>query len=224
MLRGPRQNGHMGPIGVFVVDDHEMLRLGLRETFAHHSDIDIVGESDRYEGTLSRIIDTEPSVAIIDVELGDGDGIELCRQLVDEAPTVRCLMFTSSTGDEPLYKAIIAGAAGYILKVSQSDDLLRAVRAVAQGESLIDPALTKNVLRRLRSRPSLLASTLSEQEDRVLTLIGGGLTNKEIAKRLHLADQTAKNYVSKVLTKLNMSRTRAALYSAAGNEPPEVPK
>ena len=197
-----------------------MVRLGLRETFAHHSDIDIVGESDRCEGTLVRIIDTDPSVAIIDVELEDGSGIELCRRLVDEVPTVRCLMFTSSAGDEPLYKAILAGAAGYILKVSPSDDLLRAVRAVAQGESLIDPALTRNVLRRLRSQPSLLASTLSEQEGRVLDLIGKGLTNKEIAKHLSLAEQTVKNYVSKVLTKLDMSRTRAALYSAAGGIEP----
>ena len=211
----------MEPIAVFVVDDHETLRLGLRETFADQPDIEIVGESDRYEGTLRRIIDAKPSVAIVDVELGDGNGIELCRHLMDEAPEVRCLMFTSSTGDEPLYNAIIAGAAGYILKTSPSNDLLRAVRAVAHGESLIDPALTKNVLRRLRSQPPELLSTLSEQERRVLALIGEGLTNKEIAKRLYLADQTAKNYVSKVLTKLVMSRTRAALYAAGLKEPPE---
>ena len=216
-----RSGDSMDPVGVFVVDDHEMLRLGLRETFAHHSDIDIVGESDRYEGALVRIIDAEPSVAIIDVELGDGSGIELCRQLVDEAPAVRSLMFTSSTGDEPLYKAIMAGAAGYILKGSPSDDLLRAVRAVARGESLIDPSLTQNVLSRLRSQPSLLASTLSKQEGRVLALIGEGLTNKQIAKRLYLADQTIKNYVSKVLTKLSMSRTRAALYAIGRKEPSE---
>lgn len=210
----------MEPITVFVVDDHDMLRLGLRETFADQPDIEIVGESDRYEGALGRIIDANPSVAIVDVELGDGNGIELCRRLMDEAPEVRCLMFTSSTGDEPLYNAIIAGAAGYILKASPSDDLLRAVRAVAHGESLIDPALTKNVLRRLRSNPPELVSALSEQERRVLVLIGEGLTNKEIAKRLYLADQTAKNYVSKVLTKLDMSRTRAALYAAGHEEPP----
>ena len=211
----------MEPISIFVVDDHEMLRLGLRETFADQPDIEIVGESDRYEGALRRIIDAKPRVAIVDVELGDGNGIELCRQLMDEAPEVRCLMFTSSTGDEPLYNAILAGAAGYVLKASPSNDLLRAVRAVAEGESLIDPVLTKNVLRRMRSNPPELVSTLSEQERRVLALIGEGLTNKEIAKRLFLADKTAKNYVSKVLTKLVMSRTRAALYAAGLKEPPE---
>ena len=208
-------------ISVFVVDDHDMLRLGLRETFAGQHDIKMIGESDRYEGTLERIIDAKPSVTIVDVELGDGNGIELCRHLMDQAPEVRCLMFTSSTGDEPLYNAILAGAAGYILKASPSDDLLRAVRAVAHGESLIDSALTKNVLKRLRSQPPELVSTLSEQERRVLVLIGEGLTNKEIAKRLYLADQTVKNYVSKVLTKLVMSRTRAALYAAGLEEPPE---
>lgn len=201
-------------IAVFVVDDHELMRVGLREAFAVEPDLEIVGEADRFEGTAARIVETTPDVAILDVRLRDGSGIELCRDVMEGAPAVRSLMFTSATGDEPLHESILAGAAGYLLKDASRAELIHAVRKVAGGQALIDPAMTDQVLRRLRAQPDEPSTRLTEQERRVLDLIGEGLTNKEIAGRLHLADQTVKNYVSRVLTKLDMRRTHAALYAA----------
>lgn len=209
----------MKSISLFLVDDHELLRLGLREALAIEPDLEIVGEADRLEGTAARIVEIAPDVAILDIRLSDGSGIELCRQVLEEAPDIRCLMFTFAADLEPLHHSILAGAAGYVLKSAHRGEVINAVRTVAEGRSLIDPAMTEQVLAGLRSQSNEPADQLTEQERRVLDLMGEGLTNKEIATSLHLADQTVKNYVSRVLTKLDMRRTRAALYSA-GLKPP----
>jgi two-component system, NarL family, response regulator DevR len=209
----------MSPVRIFVVDDHELLRIGLREAFGGEPDLELIGESDRYEGTASRIIELKPDVAILDVRLGDGSGIELCREVLAESPEVRCIMFTSAIGDQPLHESILAGATGYLLKDASRVELLHAIRTVAAGRSLIDPAMVGHVLARLRAQPDEPAARLTEQERLVLDLMGQGLTNKEVAVRLHLADQTVKNYVSRILTKLDMRRTQAALYAARQRSP-----
>lgn len=204
----------MSTIRVFVVDDHELLRIGLRETLSVEEDLDLVDEADRFEGTAERIIESAPDIAILDVRLGDGSGIELCREVLAHASRTRCLIFTSATGDGPLHEAILAGAAGYLLKDASRDELLRAIRTVAAGHSLIDPGMTERVLVRLRSVSDERTSGLTAQERRILDLMGEGLTNSEIADRMSLAHQTVKNYVSRVLAKLDMRRTSAALHAA----------
>lgn len=209
----------MTTIRLFVVDDHEMIRIGLREALAIEPDIEVVGEHDRYEGAITELLGSSPDVALLDVKLGDGSGIELCREVLDSAPHIRCLMFTSATGDDPLHESILAGAAGYLLKDSSRDDLISAIREVAAGRSLIDPTMTGLVLRRLRAEAKEPKAQLTAQEIKVLDLIAEGLNNREIAQRLFLAEQTVKNYVSRVLMKLEMRRTQAALYAAGLNKP-----
>jgi two-component system response regulator DevR len=201
-------------INVFVVDDHELMRIGLREALEVETDILVVDDADCATGTARSIARAAPDVALIDVRLPDGDGVELCRDVLNENPRVRCLMFTSATDDESLHASILAGAAGYLLKDAPRLELIAAIRKVAMGGSLIDPGMTEHVLARLRARPDDPTRHLTPQEHRVLALIGEGLTNQEIAERLHLADQTIKNYVSHVLTKLHMPRTRAAVFAA----------
>lgn len=210
----------MKSISIFIVDDHEVLRFGLREALQMEPDLDVVGESDRFQGTAARIVETMPDVAILDIRLRDGSGIELCRDILGEAPDIRCLMFTSSSGDEALYQSIVAGASGYLLKDAPRADLVHAIHTVAAGQSLIDPSMTERVLHRLR-KPEEATARLTEQEAKVLALIGEGLTNRCIASRLNLAPQTVKNYVSRVLTKLDMGRTNAALYAAGFRPAPE---
>lgn len=211
----------MKSISVFIVDDHEVLRLGLREALEIEPDLEVVGEGDRFEGTADRIVQTLPDVAILDIRLRDGTGIELCRDVLEKAPEVRCLMFTSASGDEALYQSIVAGASGYLLKDAPRTELVHAIHTVAAGQSLIDPSLTGRVLDRLREQPDEVTAQLTEQEARVLELIGEGLTNRCIADRLNLAPQTVKNYVSRVLTKLDMGRTNAALFAAGLRPPPD---
>ena len=202
------------PIRVFLVDDHEMLRNGLKEALEAEADIQVIGEADRFEGTADRLMELAPDVALIDVRLGDGSGIELCRQLHAHKVPTRCLMFTSSTGQKPLYESILAGASGYLLKSASGAEIVGGIRALAAGEDLIDPALMKSLLASIRHESREGLPDLTTQERQVLELIGEGLTNHEIAERLHLADQTVKNYVSHVLTKLDLTRIQTALYAA----------
>jgi DNA-binding NarL/FixJ family response regulator len=209
------------PVRVFIVDDHELLRSGLRGALEATDDIDVVGEADRFEGTADAIADVGPDVAIIDVRLGDGNGVELCRQLQTRGVPTRCLIFTSATGDEGLYESIRAGASGYLLKRASATEIVSAVRTVAAGHALVDPVVTGSLLAKVRRDATQAAATLTAQERQVLHLIGEGLGNAEIAERLALAPQTVKNYVSRVLTKLHMTRTRAALYAAASHRAEE---
>lgn len=204
----------MMAITVFVVDDHELMRIGLREALEVEPDIVVVDDAACATGTARKIAKLGPDVALIDIRLPDGNGVELCRDVLHENPTVRCLMFTSATDDEPVHQSILAGAAGYLLKDAPRVELTAAIRKVATGGSLIDPAMTEHVLARLRARPDDPTRYLTPQERKILELIGEGLTNQEIAEQLHLAHQTVKNYVSHVLTKLHMPRTRAAVFAA----------
>jgi DNA-binding NarL/FixJ family response regulator len=208
-------------VRVFIVDDHELLRNGLKEALEPEKDITVVGESDRLQGTADLIIQLEPDVAVIDVRLGDGSGVELCRQLQANEIATRCLMFTSSTGEEPLYQSILAGASGYLLKNASGKEIISAIRTLGEGKALIDPAVTNSLLTKLRHENREGLETLTTQEQQVLQLIGEGLTNAEIATSLHLADQTVKNYVSRVLTKLDLNRTQSALYAAGAKRTKE---
>jgi DNA-binding NarL/FixJ family response regulator len=201
-------------VRVFIVDDHELLRNGLKEALEPEKDITVVGEAGRFEGTIELLLAHAPDVAVIDVRLGDGSGIELCRELQEHSEATRCLMFTSATGDEPLYQSILAGASGYLLKTASGREIISAIRALGAGQALIDPAVTNSLLVRLRQQNRVGLEDLTTQERQVLELIGEGLTNAQIADRLHLADQTIKNYVSHILTKLDLTRTQSALYAA----------
>jgi two-component system response regulator DevR len=202
---------------VFLVDDHEVVRRGVRDLLTAEDDIDVVGEAGTVEEALQRIIAVEPDVAVLDVRLPDGSGVELCRELRSTSPSIACLMLTSYDDDEALFEAIVAGAAGYVLKQVRGSDIISAVRRVGEGRSLIDPAMTQRVMDRLRngtSQDSRLAD-LSNQEQRILDLLADGKTNRQIAAEMFLAEKTVKNYVSNLLTKMGMSRrTEAAVYAA----------
>jgi DNA-binding NarL/FixJ family response regulator len=206
---------------VFLLDDHEVVRRGLRDLLEGEDDLEVVGEASTADEALDRIPSTRPDVAILDVRLGDGgDGVEVCREIRSRHPEVRCLMLTSFADDEALFAAIMAGAAGYVLKQVRGIDLLNAVRRVGRGESLLDPTLTGRVLERLRAEPEKdeLAG-LTDQERRILELIAEGHTNRQIAETIFLAEKTVKNYVSNLLAKLGMSRrSEAAAYAARLSE------
>jgi DNA-binding NarL/FixJ family response regulator len=204
-------------IRVFLLDDHEVVRRGLRELLEQDPDFEVVGEAGTAEEAMSRIPPTRPDVAVLDVRLPDGDGVEVCREIRSAHPEVRCLMLTSYADDEALFSAIMAGASGYLLKQVKGSDLIDAIRRTGNGESLLDPAMTARVLERIRSGSDAhdeLAS-LTEQERRVLDLIAEGLTNRQIGERLYLAEKTVKNYVSNLLAKLGMSRRSEAAAFAA---------
>jgi len=208
----------MAGIRVFLLDDHEVVRRGLRELLEAEGDVEVVGEAGTAAEALSRIPPTQPDVAVLDVRLPDGDGVEVCRDVRSRHPEIRCLMLTSFSDDEALFQAIMAGAAGYLLKQIKGNDLLDAVRRVAEGQSLLDPAVTARVLERLRSGPETdeRLEKLTDQERKILDLIAEGLTNRQIAERVHLAEKTVKNYVSNLLAKLGMERrTQAAVYAAS---------
>ncbi len=204
-------------IKVFLLDDHEIVRRGLRELLEREDDIEVVSEAGTAEEALARIPATSPEVAVLDVRLPDGNGVEVCREIRSCHPEVNCLMLTSYSDDEALFDAIMAGAAGYVLKQIRGDELVEAVRKVARGESLLDPKVTAQVLERVRNpepEDERLRS-LTEQERRILDLLAEGLTNREIAERMYLAEKTVKNYVSNLLTKMGMQRrTEAAVYAA----------
>ena len=204
-------------IRVFLLDDHEIVRRGLKELLEGEEDLVVVGEAGTAAEALARIPATVPDVAVLDVRLPDGDGVEVCREIRSAHPEINCLMLTSYADDEALFSAILAGAAGYVLKQVRGTDLIDAIRRVAQGQSLLDPGVTARVLERLRSpqAPDDSLASLSEQERRILDLIAEGLTNRQIGERMFLAEKTVKNYVSNVLMKLGMSRrSEAAAYAA----------
>ncbi|MGZ9932190.1 response regulator [Streptomyces sp. NC-S4] len=209
-----------GKIKVFLLDDHEVVRRGVHELLSVEEDIEIVGEAGTASDALVRIPATRPDVAVLDVRLPDGSGVEVCREVRSQDEDVKCLMLTSFADDEALFDAIMAGASGYVLKAIRGNELLSAVRDVAAGRSLLDPVATARVLERLRDggrngRGDDRLAHLTEQERKILDLIGEGLTNRAIGERLHLAEKTIKNYVSSLLSKLGMERrSQAAAYVA----------
>ena len=201
---------------VFLLDDHEVVRRGIRELLDSEDDIEVVGEAGTAEEALARIPPTRPEVAVLDVRLPDGDGVEVCREIRSRHPEIQCLMLTSFADDDALFSSIMAGASGYVLKQVKGTDLIDAIRRVGAGESLLDPAVTRRVLERLRTKPEEdeLAG-LTDQERKILELIADGLTNRQIAEQIFLAEKTVKNYVSNILAKLGMSRrSEAAAYAA----------
>lgn len=208
-----------GHITVFLVDDHEVVRRGVYELLSAEEGIEVVGQAGTAAEALVRIPALSPDVAILEVHLPDGSGVEVCREIRSRNEGISCLMLTSHADDEALFDAITAGASGYALKTIRGAELLTAVRDVAAGRSLLDPAATARVLERLRDgnapRADERLASLTEQERRILDLIGEGLTNRAIGERLHLAEKTIKNYVSGLLSKLGMERrSQAAAYVA----------
>jgi len=206
---------------IFLVDDHEIVRLGVRDLLESEADLVVVGEAASVEQALQRIPAVSPDVAILDVRLPDGSGVDLCRQLRSSDHAPACLMLTSYDDDAALFEAIVAGAAGYVLKQVKGHDIVEAVRAIGAGRSLIDPETAARVLDRLRhgaDHDPRLAG-LTSQERRVLDLLADGLTNRQIAAEMFLAEKTVKNYVSNLLAKMGMSRrTEAAVYAARQSE------
>lgn len=200
---------------VFLLDDHEVVRRGVRELLEAEDDLEVVGEASTAEEALARIPATRPDVAVLDVRLPDGDGVEVCRDIRSRHPEIACVMLTSFADDDAVYAAIMAGAAGYLLKQVKGTDLVDAVRRVGRGESLLDPAVTTRVLDRIRHRQEDELAGLTEQERKILELIAEGLTNRQIGERMFLAEKTVKNYVSSVLAKLGVERrTQAAVLAA----------
>jgi len=202
-------------IGVFLLDDHEVVREGLRHLLEVEDDMEVVGEA----GTAAEAVDgigrTMPRVAVLDVRLPDGSGVEVCREIRSHYHDVACLMLTSFSDDEALFDAIMAGASGYVLKEVRGSDLVNDIRRVAAGHSLIDPALTARVMERIKGRQTEnVGEKLTPQEQRILDLIAEGMTNRQIAGAMYLSEKTVKNYVSNLLAKLGMSRrTEAAVYA-----------
>lgn len=203
-------------IRVFLLDDHEIVRRGLRELLESEGDIEVVGESGLAQEATRRIPALRPDVAILDGRLPDGSGIDVCRDVRSQDPDIKALILTSYDDDEALFSAIMAGAAGYILKQVGGNDLVDTVRRVAAGQSMLDPAVTAQVLERVRTGPRAdpVLDRLTAQEQRILELIGEGMTNRQIAETMYLAEKTIKNYVSSLLAKLGLeSRTQAAIFS-----------
>ncbi|MFF4548865.1 response regulator [Streptomyces sp. NPDC001406] len=200
------------PIRVFLLDDHEVVRRGLTDLLDAEPDISVVGDADSVEQALVRGPALRPNVAVLDVRLPDGDGITVCRELRSRMPELACLMLTSFDDEDALLDAIMAGASGYVLKQIKGSDLISAVRTVASGQSMLDPATTARLMRSLRAdpadtpaMPTELAS-LSPRERDILALIGDGLTNREIGKKLYLSEKTVKNHISRLLAKLGVQR------------------
>ena len=203
-------------IRIFLLDDHEIVRRGLRELLEAEDDMEVVGEAGTAEEAYGRIPATSPDVAVLDVRLPDGDGIEVCREVRSRHPSIACVMLTSFGDDDAVYAAILAGAAGYLLKQVRGTDLVEGIRRVAAGDSLLDPSVTARVLDRLRHKDDAdELAVLTDQERKILDHISEGLTNRQIGERMFLAEKTIKNYVSNMLAKLGMSRrTEAAAYAA----------
>ena len=205
-------------VRVFLLDDHELVRRGLRELLESEGDIEVVGEAGTAAAATARIPALRPDVAILDARLPDGNGIEVCRQVRSVDPTIRAIILTSFDDDEALFSAIMAGASGYVLKQVTGQDLLAAVRLVGSGASLLDPHVTERVMQRLRdgtsNEPDELKA-LTAQERRILELVAEGLTNRQIGERLFLAEKTIKNYMSSILSKLGLERrTQAAVFAS----------
>jgi two-component system, NarL family, response regulator DevR len=205
------------PVRVYLLDDHEIVRRGLRELLEADGSIEVIGESGLAAEATRRIPALRPDVAVLDGRLPDGSGIDVCRDVRSIDPTINCLILTSYDDDEALLNAIMAGAAGYVLKEIRGTALVDAIHRVARGESLLDPAVTQRVINRLQDGPTAdpALAVLTAQERRILLLIAEGLTNRQIAERMFLAEKTVKNYVSSLLAKLGMERrTQAAVFAA----------
>jgi DNA-binding NarL/FixJ family response regulator len=204
-------------IRIYVLDDHELVRTGLQTLLECEEDMEVVGQAATAQQGLEEICSLLPNVAILDVRLPDGSGIEVCREIRSRCPDIACLMLTSYADDEALFSAIMAGAAGYVLKEVGGSDLVGDIRRVSQGSSLIDANLSKEIFDRLRKNQTTEArlSSLSPQERKVLDLIALGRSNRQIAEEIFLAEKTVKNYVSSLLSKLGMQRrTEAGVYAA----------
>ena len=209
--------GPAEPIRVFLLDDHEIVRMGVRDLLEAEPGITVIGEAGTAASALARIPALKPDVAILDIRLPDGDGVSVCREIRSKMPQLACLMLTSFSDDEALFDAIMAGAAGYVLKQIRGTDLVGAVRTIASGQSLLDPEAASRVMRRMRDQATAAdpLAGLTDQERRILALIGEGLTNRQIGDRLFLAEKTVKNYVSALFAKLGMQRrAQAAAYAA----------
>ena len=205
------------PVRVYLLDDHEIVRRGLRELLEADGSIEVIGESGLAAEATRRIPALRPDVAVLDGRLPDGSGIDVCRDVRSIDPTINCLILTSYDDDQALLNAIMAGAAGYVLKEIRGTALVDAIHRVAAGESLLDPEVTERVVTRLREGPASdpALGSLTAQERRILLLIAEGLTNRQIAERMFLAEKTVKNYVSSLLAKLGMERrTQAAVFAA----------
>ena len=205
------------PIRVFLLDDHEIVRRGVRDLLDTEPGITVIGEAGTAAAALARIPALKPDVAVLDIRLPDGDGVTVCRDLRSKMPQLACLMLTSFSDDEALVDAIMAGAAGYVLKQIRGTDLVGAIRTIATGQSLLDPQAAATVMRRIRDQATATdpLAALTDQERRILALIGEGLTNRQIGDRLFLAEKTVKNYVSTLFAKLGMQRrAQAAAYAA----------
>ena len=223
---GPAASRGSDPIRVFLLDDHELVRRGIRDILESEGDIVVVGESGSAVEAARRIPALRPDVAILDGRLPDGSGIEVCRQVRSVDPSISALILTSFDEDEALFAAIMAGASGFVLKQVTGTDFVASVRRVAAGQSMLDPAVTSQVLARLRNGPPQdpLTKHLTPKEERILDLVGEGLTNRQIADRLSLAEKTVKNYVSTLLGKLGVeSRTQAAILAARRRSPQSNP-
>jgi len=210
------------PIRVFLLDDHQVVREGVRHLLELSGEIQVVGEAANCADALTRIPATRPAVAILDVQLPDGSGVEVCRDIRSTHPEIACLMLTSFSDDEALFQSIMAGAAGYVLKQIRGNDFVATVKRVAAGESLIDPAVTGQLLEKLRhpqpQEDQRLAS-LTKLEHVILDHVAEGLTNRQIAGKVNLAEKTVKNYVSSILMKLGMARrTEAAVFAVRAAE------
>ncbi|RNL61050.1 DNA-binding response regulator [Nocardioides marmoriginsengisoli] len=205
------------PLRVFLLDDHDIVRRGVRALLESDGDVEVVGESSTIAGAAHAIPALRPDVAVLDARLPDGSGIDLCAQLRTTAPSVRALILTSYDDEEAIVSAIRAGAAGYVLKEVEGDSLLSAVRTIASGQSLIDPTMARRVITWLEETnhgPAEL-SGLTDQQLRILELLAEGLTNREIGLRLYLAEKTVKNHVTRILARLGVQRrTQAALLAS----------
>ncbi len=209
----------MDPLKILLVDDHEVVRQGLRALLESHDDISVIAEADSGPSAVDAVAIYKPDVVVMDVRMPGGSGVEACREIRDSSPETQVIMLTSFSDDEALFNSIMAGAAGFVLKQIRGHDLVDAIRQVGAGRSLLDPGVTKRVLERLRKAkfeekdPRL--ARLSPQEERILDMIGEGMTNREIAAQVHLSDKTVKNYVSTILQKLEVARrAEAASYVA----------
>ncbi len=210
------------PIRVLIVDDHEVVREGLRALLRRRSNLAIVGEADSVASAIEEAKRTEPDVVIMDVRLPDGSGVEACREIRAHRPETKVIMLTSYADDDAVFASIMAGATGYLLKQTRTQALTDAIERAMRGESLLDPAVTQRVLERVRTAGTAKddeLSLLSEQERKILDLIAEGKTNKEIAKEVYLSDKTVKNYVSSILSKLNLRRRSEAAAFIARRHP-----
>jgi DNA-binding NarL/FixJ family response regulator len=207
----------MEPLRVVLIDDHEVVRAGIKTMVDAQDDMDVVGEAGTVEDGIKRVGFDEPDVVVLDVRLPDGSGVEACREIRSRFPDVKVLMLTSFADEEALMAAILAGASGYVLKRVKGTDLVEDIRRVGAGESLLDPDMTEKLFDRLRSGPRTdpLMASLSDQEHEIVVRIADGKTNKQIADEMFLAEKTVKNYVSNLLAKMGMSRrSEAAAYVA----------